>query len=313
HCAGHPAAKDAILPIPDRHGLKVIDDNSHAHGSLHKGRVTGAFGDVTGASMMAGKSFAIGKAGMLTKNTPKISECAIACGHYERTGGASRYALSVPEVHGPLEVLSGEPAGGFKHRVNQTCSAPGRVQLRHNPERVAEIQRAMKRFGELLDRLPGLRAHRPPKQSGSTMGGWSAARGLHKADELGGLPLEKFRKAARDQDLEQCAPEANFPLRTHALFHHGDIFGHEGPTAAAFGRRGVRQGPESPPVAQRIHAFCFSVLRLSYDWTEAIEAPAEAFRKVVLNASLLLGKSRHPEAFPENLPKVFKSSTVSAA
>ena len=37
----------------------------------------------------------------------------------------------------------------------------------------------------VLEGVPGIRAHRPPKGSGSTMGGWYAARGLYRAKELG--------------------------------------------------------------------------------------------------------------------------------
>ena len=48
----------------------------------------------------------------------------------------------------------------------------GRVQLKHYDRRMAEIDRAMNRFWDLLEDTPGVRAHRPPAGSGSTMGGW---------------------------------------------------------------------------------------------------------------------------------------------
>ena len=45
----------------------------------------------------------------------------------------------------------------------------------------------MNYFWDLLEGVPGLRAHRPPAGSGSTMGGWYAAHGLYVPEELGGL------------------------------------------------------------------------------------------------------------------------------
>lgn len=45
HQWGHPCDMDAILRIAERHGLRVLEDCSHAHGSRYKGRPVGTFGD----------------------------------------------------------------------------------------------------------------------------------------------------------------------------------------------------------------------------------------------------------------------------
>lgn len=82
HYLAHPCDMDAILSIARRHGLKVIEDVSHAQGGLFKGRKLGTLGDVAGMSMMTGKSFAIGEAGMLVTDDREIYERAIAWGHY---------------------------------------------------------------------------------------------------------------------------------------------------------------------------------------------------------------------------------------
>jgi len=62
----------AIMPIARRHGLKVIEDVSHAQGGAYRGRRLGTFGDVACYSLMTAKSFAIGEAGMLTTNDREI-------------------------------------------------------------------------------------------------------------------------------------------------------------------------------------------------------------------------------------------------
>ena len=98
--------------------------------------------------------------GMLITNDREIYERAVAFGHYERTGG-----LTLPK----LKRFAGLPLGGVKHRMHQMSSAVGRVQLKHYKKRMAEIQKAMNLFCDLIDGGPGIRGHRPPKDSGSVL------------------------------------------------------------------------------------------------------------------------------------------------
>jgi dTDP-4-amino-4,6-dideoxygalactose transaminase len=84
HYVGYPCDMDRIMEIANRHNIPVIEDCSHAHGSLYKGRKVGTFGKVAAMSMMSGKAFAAGEMGMLVTDDRKIYERAIAYGHYER-------------------------------------------------------------------------------------------------------------------------------------------------------------------------------------------------------------------------------------
>src|SRR5262249_46950770 len=78
HYLGHPADMDRLIDVARRHRLRVVEDASHAHGALYKGKLVGTFGDVGAFSMMSGKSFAIGEGGMLLTNDREIYERAIA-------------------------------------------------------------------------------------------------------------------------------------------------------------------------------------------------------------------------------------------
>ncbi|NQT19187.1 MAG: DegT/DnrJ/EryC1/StrS family aminotransferase [Planctomycetes bacterium] len=98
HYAGHPADMDPIMEIADRHNIKVIEDVSHAHGALYKGRMVGTIGHIACMSMMAGKSFAIGEAGMMVTNDHRLYERCISFGHYERTGVATTYNTADSQV-----------------------------------------------------------------------------------------------------------------------------------------------------------------------------------------------------------------------
>ncbi|HTL52608.1 MAG TPA: DegT/DnrJ/EryC1/StrS family aminotransferase, partial [Planctomycetota bacterium] len=174
HQFGHPCDMDRIMPIIRKHGLKLIEDLSHAQGGLYKGKRLGSFGDVAAMSMMSAKSFAIGEGGMLITNDRSIFERAMAFGHYERTN-PQRGFITDPG----LQQLAGMPLGGVKHRINQVASAMGRVQLKYYDARCAEIRRAMNRFWDLLEGCPGLRAHRVDEADGSTMAGWYCPVGVY--------------------------------------------------------------------------------------------------------------------------------------
>ena len=288
HYTGYPAPMDEIMAIARKHNVKVVEDVSHAQGTLYKGRMVGTFGDVAALSMMAGKSFAIGEAGMLLTNDRTIYERCISYGFYERTGAPSRWnEVDAQVTMEELKPFIGVPLGGFKHRMNQTCAAMGRVQLKYYPERIKVIQSAMNRFWDLLEGVPGIKAHRPPAGEGSTMGGWYAARGLYRAEELGGLSCARFCEAVRHEGVGACHPGANFPLHLHEVFHSADIFRQGKPTMIAFGQRDVRQGKGSLPVSESIGDIAYGIPWFKQDNPELIAAFAAAFRKVAENADAL--------------------------
>lgn len=281
HYCGHPCDMDRILAIAQRHGLAVIEDVSHAQGTLYKGRKVGTLGTVGAMSMMTGKSFPIGEGGMLVTNDRMVYERCIAYGFYERTGAASNFNAVDRQVYDEeLSGYAGIPLGGYKHRLNQIASAMGRVQLKHYDSRIAEIQQAMRRFWSLLQDVPGLRPHMADWATGNTMGGWYVPVGLYRPAELGGLPIARFCEAIRAEGIPGCHPGVNNPLHVHRVFHDADVFRMGRPTMIAFGQRDVRQGPGSLPVAEALPT---SVLRMPWfkrDLPEWIETYAAVFRKV---------------------------------
>ncbi len=277
HYCGYPADMDPILEVARRHNLKVIEDVSHAHGGRYKGKLVGTIGDVGAMSCMSGKSLAVGEAGFLITNDELIYQRAIAWGHYERTAEF----CTDPE----LAPFKGLPWGGYKYRMHQMSSAVGRVQLRHYQARMDEIQKAMNYFWDLLDGVPGLRAHRPA--GNSTMGGWYASHGLYVPEELDGLHVARFAEAVRAEGAS-CSPGANFPLHTHALFHEADIYGDGRPTAIANADRDLRQPRGSLPVTESLPERCYGIPWFKHYRPQIIEEYALAYRKCAENADKLI-------------------------
>jgi len=279
HYLGHPADMDPIMDIAERHNLKVIEDVSHAQGALYKGRKVGTLGHVAAISLMSGKALAIGEGGMLVTNDREIYERAVAFGHYRR------FDEQIQTDY--LQPYRGLPLGGYKYRMHQLSSAVGRVQLRYYDQRSAEIRQAMNYFWDLLEGIPGLRAHRPPKESGSTMGGWYAPRGHYKPEELGGLSVSHFARAVRAEG-SICTPGANKPLHLHPFFNTCDVYGHGRPTRIAQAHSDVRQPAGSLPVSEQVETRTFGIPWFKRYRTEIIEEHALAYRKVAENYQDLL-------------------------
>lgn len=280
HYLGHPADMDAIMALAGKHGLKVIEDVSHAQGGLYKGRRLGSIGHVAGYSLMTGKSFAVGEAGMLTTNDLAIYERAIAFGHYERYDAT----IQTPS----LKPFAGMPLGGGKSRMHQLSSAVGRVQLRHYDKRCEEIRKAMNYFWDLLAGVPGIRAHRVDEADGSNMGGWYGAHGFYQAEELGGLSVTRFCEAVRAEGVKYCFPGCNKPLHTHPIFNEADIYHDGGPTRNAHVPCDVRQSAGSLPVAEAIGNKVYFVPWFKQYRPEVISEYAKAFTKVSDHAADLL-------------------------
>lgn len=279
HYLGHPSDMDPIMKIARKHNLKVIEDVSHAQGALYKGKKVGTFGDVAAMSLMSGKSLAIGEAGILTTNNLEIYERATALGHYERYTDKFETESLRPYAFLPL--------GGYKYRMHQMSSAMGRVQLKYYDQRCAEIQKAMNYFWDLLEGVPGIKAHRPPKGSGGTMGGWYAAHGLYCPKELGGLSVTRFCQAVSAEGAG-CGAGCNKALHLHPLFNTCDVYGHGSPTRIAHSKRDLRQPPGSLPVTERMGTETYSIPWFKHYRPAIIEEYAAAFRKAAENYKELL-------------------------
>ncbi len=279
HYLGHPAEMDAIMAIADRHNVPVIEDVSHAHGGLYRGNKVGNFGTVAAMSLMSGKSMPIGEGGMLVTDDREAHERAIAFGHYRRYDDQ----ISTPE----LAPYRGLPMGAQKCRMNQLGSAMGRVQLKAYDERAAEIRQAINTFWDLLEGVPGLRAHRVDPDGASTMAGWYNAGGLYEPEALEGLSVTRFAEAVRAEG-SHCRAGVNKPLHLHPLLNTCDIYGHGKPTRIANADRDLRQPPGSLPVSEGIGARTYIIPQFKRYHPDTIAQHAAAYRKVAENYSALL-------------------------
>jgi dTDP-4-amino-4,6-dideoxygalactose transaminase len=280
HYLGYPADMDRIIPIAKKHDLKIIEDVSHAHGSRYHGRMTGTLGDVAGYSLMSAKSFAIGEAGIMLTNDQEIYERAILFGHYERQN-----ELSIPE----LKTEAGLPLGGYKYRMHQMSSVVGLEMIKDFPAQMTEINKAMNYFWDQLDGLPGIRAHRPPEKSGSTMGAWYCPHGFFISEELKGLSIARFCEALRAEGINIVNPGCNLPLHKHRIFTHTDVYGSGQPTNSGLKHTEL-------PVANAVAERTFYIPWFKKFVPSEIDRYVDIFKLVIENhKELLCNKSLKPK------------------
>ena len=280
HYLGHPADMDAIMAIAKKHNLKVIEDVSHAQGGKYKGKMLGTIGDVGAMSLMSGKSFAIGEAGMLVTNDKAIYDYATSLGHYEIF---NKNNISTEELQPYLDL----PMGGYKYRMHQLSSAVGRVQIKYYDERCAEIRKSMNYFWDLLEDVPGLQAHRVDESTGSDMAGWYAPHGIYRSEELGGLSISRFTEAVTAEGFP-CVPGCNEALHTHEFFRSADVYGDGKPTRVFNATRDVRELDNDLELSEKIGARIYNIPWFKHYRPEVIEQYANAFKKAALNYKELL-------------------------
>ncbi len=74
HMRGAPAPMDKILPITQKHDLKIVEDCAQANGASYHGQEVGTFGDAGAFSLQFNKIITSGEGGMVVTNDKRIWE-----------------------------------------------------------------------------------------------------------------------------------------------------------------------------------------------------------------------------------------------
>jgi dTDP-4-amino-4,6-dideoxygalactose transaminase len=137
HLYGHPVDMDPLRALAERHGLKVLEDASHAHGSTYKGRRVGALGDAAAFSFYPSKVMgAYGDGGGITTSDPALE-----------------HRIRVLRYMGQ-EVKHTHMLIGYQERLDPMQAAVLSVKLRHLETWIEQRRAVARAYGEMLKDLP---------------------------------------------------------------------------------------------------------------------------------------------------------------
>lgn len=271
HQWGHPCDMDAILALAERHGLRVLEDCSHAHGSRYKGRPVGTFGDAAVFSLQANKAVFAGEGGILVTRDPEVADRATLLGHYR---DRSRDTVLDEELRAYWVT-----GFGLKLRMSPFNAIVARHSLAAFPARKEGRHRCLRHFTEQLRDVPYLEPVRIAEDV--DMGAWYGYKPLYRPEELGGVPRSVLIDALRAEGMEVGAPSG--PRLGTLPLYAGD----DNPLFPGTPKR--PSGPMPGSHAEHVERLALSLPTFT-DWPAdrpLVDAYAEAFRKVGRNRDAL--------------------------
>lgn len=142
HLWGLPCEVEGIRKLADDHGLKIIEDASHAHGASVEGRLCGNFGDVSVFSLQGDKLVPAGEGGMLLTDDDEIHDRALCLGDISRI-----IRMPMPEMRFAATSF------GIKTRIAPMSAALGRAMLARLPQTNAERGINHRRLSAALEEI----------------------------------------------------------------------------------------------------------------------------------------------------------------
>jgi dTDP-4-amino-4,6-dideoxygalactose transaminase len=134
HMGGHPADLDRLASLAQKHGLHLIEDSAHAHGSEWRGKKIGTFGKAGTFSFQSSKLMTAGEGGIIVSNDDAFERQARSAHDCGRMPGEWFYSHFIY---------------GSNYRLSEWQGAILKVQL----DRLEEQTLHRHRNGRLLDKL----------------------------------------------------------------------------------------------------------------------------------------------------------------
>ena len=232
HMLGLPCEMTSIMRIARKHGLKVIEDCSHAHGATYKGKPIGSFGDVSFFSFQTSKLMPAGEGGIFCTNRAEYYHRALALAQYGRN---KKVKSSYRRFETGL---------GFKYRIHPIAAAIALCQLRKlkRHHRVTDANsRALHRG---LKKLKCWDINETPKHMKRV---WYQNWQPWNGDAAPGVTKERFIAALRAEGCEVGDARYNL-LHQHEIFRDPKVYAKDGifPVFADFKNKPIYRGDELP-------------------------------------------------------------------
>jgi dTDP-4-amino-4,6-dideoxygalactose transaminase len=203
HIGGNPADLDALGAIAAKHGLALIEDCAHAHGSEWKGRRVGAIGTAGTFSFQSGKLMTAGEGGMIVSDNDAFERQARSIHDCGRMPGEWFYSHYINGSNYRLSEWQGAVLSAQLRRLN------AQTEMRHRNGRLLD---------KLLGEIPGIT---PQKlDSRCTRNGHYAYVFQVNSEEFAGAPTEKLIQA---MNAEGIPNQASYPpVNKLDVFQNGE-------------------------------------------------------------------------------------------
>lgn len=136
---GQPADYDALLPVAQEHGLKVIEDSCEALGAQYHGRPAGSFGDYGVFAFYPNKQITTGEGGVIVTSDATAADLMRALRNQGRAVGDTWLS------HTHL---------GYNYRLDELSAALGVAQMSRLEELLARRARVADWYEERLAEIP---------------------------------------------------------------------------------------------------------------------------------------------------------------
>lgn len=261
HLWGWVCDMDRIMAIGERHGIPVVEDCSHAHGAVYKGRPVGSLGDAGCWSLQGSKAVSAGEGGVLVTRHVDVFERACLAGQVNRIVGIDLHTPDYEEY---------QPYGtGMKFRAHPLGIGIASVQLKKLPE----LNRRRRTYVEAVEaglaEIPGLEPI--PTTPDSERGAYYGFPVHYDRAVLG--EMTDFVRAARERGLA-VSPNSYPPLHTLPYFARGFNLYTGGRGVLAEGWRGYQPG-DLPVTAQMVDELLF---------LPVLSDPVEGAAQIILEA-----------------------------
>ena len=182
HLYGAMCDMDAIMDIAGRHGLKVLEDVAHQHGSRWRGRGAGAIGHAGSFSFQQSKVLTCGEGGAVTTDADEVHDLV----------------FTLKQVGWKPDLTPGNQYC-HNYRLTEMQAVLLRGGLTRLPEQTRRREAAALRLADGLDRLGGpLSVVRPDPRV--TRQAYYALT-LYFDPEKAGLPRDAYQWAAAEEGL----------------------------------------------------------------------------------------------------------------
>jgi len=150
HLWGLPGKMTELFQIAKEHDLKIIEDASHAHGAVWRGKPCGALGDISIFSLQGDKLSPGGEGGMFLCDNYEYFEKAACLGDITR----------IIELETPAQRFAAT-SFGFKTRIAPVSAAIARSQLKRLRKNNQLCNENLEYLSRALEKL-GFHTFQPP-------------------------------------------------------------------------------------------------------------------------------------------------------